>query len=128
MKLVGRTIEKVLPQWSKVRVPAGAAPVLPSVPLGEQVAVDTRRPFEPATLSRMGYGAPALATSTMVSPPVTATTEAPLYVAVAFVSLVAVAELSRQSANFVVFAKLSRPVSRPDADVVGSSAHRLPMS
>lgn len=64
----------------------------------------------------------------MVSPPVTATTDAPLYVAVAFVSLVAVAELSRQSANRVVFAKLSRPVSMLDAEAVGSLAHRPPMS
>jgi hypothetical protein len=129
MKLFGATMEKVLPQWSNVRVPLGAAAVLLAAALcDEQVVVDMSRPVEPETLSRIGYGAPASATSTMVSPPVTATTGAPLYEAVALVSLVAVAELSRQSANFVVSAKLSSPVSRPDADAVGISAHWLPMS
>ena len=95
---------------------------------GEHVAVDTRRPVEPDTLRRMGYGVASSATSRIVSPPVTAMTDAPLYIAMASVSFVAAPELSRQSANFDVSTKLWRSASRLAADAAGSFAHLSPMS
>src|SRR5580693_2641736 len=96
-------------------------------PDGAQAAVEVSSPSPvPETTSRRGYGVPLLATSSVESPPLTATTEAPLSLVTVFDSLVADADVTMQSARVVRSVKPEKPATKLAAFVGVSATHEFP--